>query len=578
MPSTSVDFTVDVDLTPDTPVTSYSSFVDFTIDVELSPVVASIGYRRRVLVVKKNGRVLVELENATATGIKHEIGSHDECTVTLPITDRKLARVLDKKVREVQVWRGNRLEVWGPVGRPQVDANFVSLPVKGASWYFDRRFVGSSQIVNHVTNPDFTALANWRQLQSAYFLDYMPIGYGAVGVVTSPSRPGAHAAQMTIVYDFYHPGYGQVTIVQDHPVTTTAAGMTATLTCWMYVPSADFLSYGPDNQRGLTLARMPTDYRTNNFFTRTGGVNSWGGARGYYTDFLDVQVAAFTADDPFDTWIKKAVSIDLPPNVSETVTIGLGGIEGKTYWSKPRLTYNDGLEFVDVEQGAIIAGLVEHAQDPAFGKSDDNIDTSWTPAGVRRSLVAPFAEHANVWSTIQNYTTQDNGVDISMRYSTHKRTVVVSYPQLGNWQPKMVLATGRNVADFTWTWDGEAAANTEIMLGAGNATDREEAGATDTSSYAEGTVLEAVQTATPETDDDDLIHLAEGHLLYDVDPEVLQVTTDAGAGLVDRLMLGDSMPVNLVKGLFRVLGNYRCVSLTINDDDSLDLTLNKVPA
>lgn len=587
-----IGFDVDVALELEEPTVVGRGRIVFDADVELGVRFPTSGLRRRVLLVHQSGEVITELERAVVSDPTEELGSWETARFTLPAEDPKLELVLEKKLREVQIWRGNRLLLWGPIVRPTVSPDGCSFDVKGAAWYFARRYVGSAQIVNRLQNADFAGatFAHWRQRRGKFFLDFEPMIFGDVGLLDSPARTGARTVLVRNAWpDTAHPGAEQVTLSQDVEVTAGPFGATATLTVWVYVPEADFVSYGPEKRRGLTIVRMPLDYRTNNYFTRTGGVNGWAGSRAFYTDFLDVAVAAITENTPFDTWLKLSVSLDLPPGAHEIVTASLGGIEGITYWSKPRLTLSDGLSFSNVDQSEIVRGLVDHAQDPDFGKSDLNIGVIGSPTGILRSLFAEYAEHANIWDLISAYSKLDDGLDLSMSYASRTRNLQIHYPYRGLRRPSLELRTDRNVADWSYVFDGENASSSEIVTGAGNAEEREEAAAAETTDFADDLVLEAVTTAPPETSDDDLPELARSLLASELSPEVVTFRTFPLSPLLDELELGDIVPIRLEKKqaranevdelvTFSVDGDWRLVRRTEADDGSLAGTLNRVPS
>lgn len=576
----SIEFDLDVDVAFSAPGTSTRSRLVFDVDVDAELRRPTAGIRRRVLLVHQSGEVITELERAVVSEPTEELGSWESAKFTLPTEDPKLALVLVKKLAEVQIWRGNRLLVWGPITRPAVSPAGCSFDVKGAAWYFSRRYVGSAAIVNLLENPDFAVdFTHWRQRMAAWFLDFEPIPYGMAGLEPDlAQRTGARSLSLRTFYtDTAHPGAQQASLSQDVEIEAGPFGATATLTAWVYVPEADFVSYGPEKRRGLKVVRMPLDYKTDNFFTRTGGVNGFGGSRAFYTDFLDYEIAAIGETTPFDTWVKLEAAVDVPPNAHEIITAALEGIEGITIWSKPRLTLTDGLTFSNVDQAEIVAGLVEHAQDPAFGKTDLNIGTTGpSSTGVFRSLFAGYHEHANLWDLIRAYSLLDDGLDLSMSYSARTRNLQVHYPFRGARRPNLELRSDRNVADWSYVFDGENASSSEIVTGAGTSETREEAAATETSDYADGVVLEAVHTAPPETADDDLGAMARALLASELEPEVIDFVTHPLSPLIDALELGDVVPIMLSKGAFLASGEWRLVKRTERDDLSLGGTLNKV--
>jgi LysM repeat protein len=385
--------------------------------------------------------------------------------------------------------------------------------------------------------------------------------------------------------------WGDVFAYQNLVVAGGQRGVTATLVAWVKVPSAQLRGYGP-NRMGVLLQRFASNYATSNFWTDNALPNTWGGARAFYTDIIESSSSRLDEGHPLDGWIRHECSITVPPGATEVLHARLCGVQGRTYWDKASLTYDSAFEQFDVDQATIVAELVEHAQDPAFDKNDVNITTDAPATGVERTLVALHSEHGNVWDLVTGYTALRDGLDIGMRYTPTERILTTHYPRKGATRRGLHLQLRRNVAAFTWTFDGEAAASSVIVLGTGDGSDREEAAEIDTTAFADGLILESVVAVGPDTEVDLLAELADEALAVAVNPEVLVVTTyphDAEhpeRDLIGKVWEGDTIPVTIRKGprttagvitgwQFELDDDYRVVELTINPDDSLAMTLNR---
>jgi hypothetical protein len=382
--------------------------------------------------------------------------------------------------------------------------------------------------------------------------------------------------------------WGDTFAFQEFLVNGGVRGLTATLSAWVYVRS-DLLEGWGVHRRGVGLERFRPDYRTNNMWDPVD--NTWGGYRGLYTEVIEETSSRLGEEHPLDTWVRHETSITVPPGTTEILHARLSGVEGRVYWDRARLTYDTAFEAFDIDQTAIVAQLVAHAQDPAFDKNDVNIDTEAAPTGVNRTLVALHSEHGNIWDLISEPTKFQKGFDIGMRYTPTNRILTTHYPKKGVTQRRLHLQPHRNISSFSWTFDGEAASSSVIVLGTGDGSDREEASAINTAAFSEDLILETVYAVGPDTPVDMLQEIADEHLNVVSNPELLTVTTFPHdptlpeRNFIGRMWEGDIIPVTIRKSYvdadmskllqFEIDDDYRVIELTINPDDSLSLTLNR---
>lgn len=379
---------------------------------------------------------------------------------------------------------------------------------------------------------------------------------------------------------------------QEFVINGGQRGVTLTMTGWMNVPSEYFIDWAEGF--GVLLARLPLNYRENNYFTRNGLPNTWGGGRGGYTEIIEYTSSRLGEGHPMDAWIRHECSITVPAGATERVVARISSISGKTYWDQTSLTADTALEFFDTDQAQIIQGLVAHAQDPAFQKDGViNISTSAPSTGVRRDLVALHSEHAGIWDLINDHTQYEKGIDVGMVYTPTQRILTTHYPYKGRTRSSLHLRLHRNISSYDWAFDGEAAASSTIVLGSGSGSDREEAAAINTSAYSDGVILESVEAVGPEIPVDRLREVANELGAVNLNPITLNVTTyphsydDTERRFIGALEVGDHIPVTILDGAqydddakiigynFYVDNVFRIVGITINPDGTLVLDLNR---
>lgn len=543
----------------------------------LDVTVAPIGRRRRLVVVGMDGEPVAELENAKVGAVTFSLNEPESFAFTLPADDPKAALLLDVPFAEVQLWRGDQLLAWGPAVRPAADKTSLAVSVKGVAWYLTRRHVGRAGRTSHVVNGDFDdGLAGW---EAGALSPFEPLANTApehfdADVTTDRTLTGRHALRLAQPVSGT-PRYGVSAsqfFVWDVDPDLGREGDQWTLTAYCYLP-ADAWAGPPPEPTGVTLARYST--------TETVDIRRDDGSPPVaYPKPIEAASVAIDDTTPRDTWVRLEATLRSPvTGQPEFVQVTLGCPVGVVYWDRVGLTLDEALRFYAVDQADIVADVVGHLQDPAYGKSDLNLATDTPATGVRRDRTYLHHEHASGAEILDEFTTLDDGLDLSIAYTATTRTLRTHHPARGRHRPTHSLELGRNVADFAWTFDGENAADAVIVLGTGDGSEREEAFAVDTTRYAGGVTVETVYTAPPGTPIDSLDEVAAETLNTTVTPDLLTVTTTpAQPGQPDPvgvLAPGDTVPVRLGAGAVTVAGTYRVVQLTVNPDDSLDLTLNR---
>lgn len=560
-----------------------SGRVSFAAAAELTAAAPPKGRRRRVVVTDVNGTTYGELENAVLSPIVYELGKIDEdWSFQILQNDPKAALILDVPFREVQVWRGDQILAWGPAVRPTATKETLTVSCHGAGWHLGRRHIGKADRHNWVSNGSFEdGLAGWD-----LFTDPVNIYYGHpeaqtqlpdASTVSFPTVLGKRALAMSNHVNGAYAGIGQ-----QFEFTVDSAfspeGDTFTLKGYAFL-TEKIDGNAAWNAWGLYLERFST--------TEPSPVPEILAVLPDAKLSLQQSIVTMDEDFPVGVWTRLETEFTLPPKAGEPETIYarlFAPANQTVYWDAISLTLVEKLPFYGVDQALICQGIVEHLQDAAYDKSDVNISTSCPATGVLRNRVYIHSEHPNGLRSLEEFPTLDNGLDWAVTYTPTDRIFTTYYPRRGTLKSQFALTIGTpgapgNVADWSWTFDGEAASNSVIVLGTGGSgSSREEGSAVDTSAFEGGLTLEEVYVAPPESTIDSLDDLAVEHLAVARNPVVLEVKTIPGqfwaSDPVGRLWPGDDVPVTIQRHSLDVDAVYRVVKLAINPDDTLDLTLN----
>lgn len=492
-------------------------------------------------VVDVDGTVIATLSDAARIGrIAFELNGPGAADITLPTTHADAAHL--QPGREVQLLQDGTIRWWGPIVRPQAGLKESTWQCAGLPWYFAHRYMGRADRVNLIVNGDFEAgEASWTfEGGVTHSLDT------AIKVEGTQSLELAGATAN-------HQQYAKQTYthaVQWHPV-----GDALTVSAWVYVPSVGYLG-GAIEDFGLVARRRAAD-----------------------GTILDAQYAEIGDDTTKDEWLNLEVLI---PGVREndTLDVLLFPPHGTAYYDLVTVTLMESLAYINKDVADIIDGIVKYAQDlPStyyasfgHGKSDLNIDVSAPATGTTATRVYMFAEHRQILDAIEEFVRQ--GVcDIDFVHTATTRTLTTYAPRKGSLYGT-TLELDVNVADFTYSWDGERAASTVVMLGPGDGPDRPEGGATDPA-FLGGLTLEIVETAPDDATVGELDARAAERLDVAKNPQILEVITLPGAGIIGALQTGDTVPVLISYGWVVIDATYRVVRIEVEPYlDQATLTLN----
>lgn len=493
-----------------------------------------------VFVVDPAGARFGQLANAKVATPTWELNGPGSATISLPTTDPDAP--LARFGREIQIWRDGGVLWWGPIVRPQVELWQASWGCAGLTWYFKRRFFGRADRVNQLTNGDFeSGETGWTFNSVTHSAD------------TTHVVEGTHALKLI---GLATEGENWAKQVYTHTVQYFPTGDLLTLDASVWVASSGYVAPAL-GLRGLFAERR-----------NAGG------------DTLDLQIATPPLDDDFpqDQWVNVKVTI---ANVMEndTIDVRLYAPHGTCWWDLATVTLMESLSYPDEDMTTIMGDVVDYAQDrlPAFthGKSDLNIDHDTPTSGIRMARTWQFAEHRNIGDVL-NELVKSGQVDTSVAITATTRTYTTHTPRKGSYKSGDTLELDVNIATFTWSFDGEAAATSAIELGEGDGPDRPEGGAVDPALFG-GLTVEVVESAPDGTTTGELDTAAAETLRVAGHPEIIEATGYPHSPLIGELVEGDTVPVIISLGCVDIAADYRVVKWSLNPDTDQPIwTLNPV--
>lgn len=503
-----------------------------------------------VKVVAQDGTPYGTLANAKLGSVSFELNGPGSVEITLATVDSDAAYMV--LGREIQIfYQGGAVPIWwGVIVRPQAGLHETTWQCAGLLWYFAHRYMGRADRINQLSNGDFeSGETDWLFSGVTHAVETGVVLDGA----KSEKLTGAAADHNTFAYQTY-----------THPAGGYPTGDFLTASVWVYVASASYV--GPALEEfGLVVRRRSGAGAPLDAQWETGKIND---------------------DTVRDTWLPLEVGV---ANVVEgdLVDVLLFPPHGVAYFDDATLTYMESLSFgyplpaADVT--TIIEGIVAYAQ--ADDKSDLNIGTAGSSSGVTLQVAYQFEQHRNILDAILEYVRQGT-VDISIEFDATTRTFTI-WPKSGDSRtPKLgkgvlygtTLELDVNVADFTYSIDLEQAASSVVLLGPGDGPDRPEGGAIDTSFVGGAFTSEIVEQAPDNTTVGQLNERASERLLVAARPEILEVTTLPGAGVIGNLLVGDTVPVDIDNGWVDINATYRVARIEADLlKDQATLTLNPLP-
>jgi hypothetical protein len=462
-------------------------------------------------------------------------------------------QVIKALEREVQIWRHGRLLWWGIPVRPDANAKRVQWRARELMWAFDHRYFGRADRDNYLDNPQFeNGLTSW-------------IVNNTTPTITASNKVlGANAVQLeqiTAQQDAY--------IEQALAVTGTGVGTLWTLVGWYFIDPVTWEGEAI-GARGLTLTRQDL-----------GGVIQESGV---------YEISGATVRG---LWQRAEVTVWTPPDVTEYLLIRCYSPAVHIVWDALSLTIMESIGTVSSgypnydwtsDEAEMIGRIVQHAQDPAYNKSDMNLGINCPVVGRRIARAYQFAEHGNIGDALREYP-KEGGPDMWVETTPTTRTFRTA-ARRGTYRPEarryLVYSASRgrgvgNMAeDFSWAFDGEQAVSSSTILGTGDGPDREEGGSVDPALFG-GFTMEKVEQAPPDASIDSLDRLASEMVVTLSNPELLTVSFKQ-PDLIGVLMPGDTFPVLIDYGFVQVEAIYRVVRLRLNcRTEVFTATLNREP-
>lgn len=289
--------------------------------------------------------------------------------------------------------------------------------------------------------------------------------------------------------------------------------------------------------------------------------------------------AGLNEDTPVNRWIRMECSVEVPPDgLPYTITVFLYPPNGVAVFDETSLTASDQLGFFDVDQADIVAALVQHAQDPAMGKSDLKIGTNCPPTGVVRTREYPFSERIPIIEALFEWPTLADGMDLGIDFTgPSSRVFRTWHPRKGTTSP-VYLVLGDNIMSFEMDVDADQTSTQVIVQADGEGSDREE-GVASNPSLSNGVILEKVYSATPGSSVSSLnAQAARGVGRYSRPVKIPAITTkpEDVEELLDRVRTGDIVHLDVRQGWVQEQGRYRVTGVSL-DPMSEQITFTVTP-
>lgn len=488
---------------------------------------------------------------------------------------------IEEPFREVQLWRGDRCLLYGPMITPNPHGEIIEVDCAGYTWPLTRRQIGPAARPNLLAiDPDnpldrfdvavavdgFTTVAPWADADITQGV--VPIAWNKTGI-----KIHCDVGDATPVNDNTNPlAWASVRLnaaAYAHTVTLSAL-------CWIETwirPNA--------RASGIGLAVMPIGWTD------------------LFTDAVDVRWS--TIDDNFPHGSgggpqRLSVSIDVGVEAEYEVLLILTGPRGDTWLWDLDLDWDGGLEFSGEDQGDILFKLFDHGTGNTgspfpfayhhplwphagedYGHSNLHIDVISPPVGVPRSRRYLFGQSQTLVAAVGEFATLDDGAE--WRENPPAREVHVDHPRTGQFRGDCTLwalPAGSNIADWAWSFQGEQA-NDRVVIRSADSASRRWGTAIDAASFAGGLTLTEVLQASVDTPDDALDDQARLRLTNTRRP--IAAACKAPASFLDRgLWVGDRVRVHWWNGsTIRLNTVLRITRLTITGDDWLELVLEPWP-
>lgn len=495
----------------------------------------------RVINVTSGWQRVFETNRATVESLTLNLNSWDEATIAFP---REHGGDFDfsgaYKFYEVEIYRGTRLLMSGPIINVIMDKDTITCTVVGPLWYTSRRGCGPANgKTNRLTNPGFDAgFAGWEVYE--YDGNGGVRGATNVSLDSSVTREPGLAAVATSTVDM-DTNDGMIFGLQRFLISGGDTGVVVSFTGHNYVPGSDTNA----DDEALQLFRM----------TQASGGTAANLAASIFDEELNTSIletqTSFFSRQPRNFWTKHVVSITVPPGETNYVVARWNGVNGTIRWDRMAMYYREQWEWFNVDQGTIIYELNARLQDAAYGKDTYNLDVIPKFTGVNRDLVTPYSERASGWTYIQQFVSADDGVDMRVLYypdaDANPRLLELINP--GGVYYGVVLEMDGNCVDFQYTLSFDQYADAVYVLGDGG--DDKDIGVQV--SPVIGVLLETTQMPPERVNDIELAAIARQQISTAQRADDIVITTkplselevSGMPSLLDLLRVGDQFRVKI---------------------------------
>lgn len=485
--------------------------------------------------------------------IREELNQPGSFSCAIPNTDPNVGNAREH-AREIQVWRNSALKWQGKIQAKDYDPdeNVWNISAEGPLAYFKDLHVGRPR-TNWLVNGSFDAgnLSGWAA-----------VGVTANAVTNWGALPGT-----TYQANLYQAGTGQDSFIQQRIVVP--GGTYWTLSGWFHIRT-DSQWVGPavDN-RGLYIERRhPTTNAVEEVAFASIDENS---QRGIFQRVTTNMWSPPGRDSVF--WVRLYAT---------RCTAATGSPPGSIVWDQIQLVAPESLSYPRQDVGAIVNGLVTHAQDVAFNKTDLHINPGAGSTGIVTDRFYQFDDHANIFDEIMAFT--ESGLcDVqcvtswnndAQRADRHVRVWAPRQGEMKNFALELDAESGVHQLNSI-EMDGSKTKNTYIAVGEGSGPDREEVVIQDTS-LTDGVVIEEVfQTDGAHHDLLPAIAAQQVALFRGVSKVPSLVLSP---DMTDRVNIGDVFGTLIgIGGPLEVNSNYRVISTELDlDTDRLTVEVVEV--
>lgn len=509
----------------------------------------------RLEVVDVTGTKYCDLSDAVLDTARWVLSKTGSFSFQLSIASPFIAHIIPVE-REVRLWLDDSIIFAGPIVRCETDGATVRVQCSELGWYFTKRFVGRANRQNYFTNPSFEGgLAGWSYGWVPIETDF---NVDEISVRTGHSITGQRALYMETATSKPRYAFGiNQFIVWEVDAAEDPIGTEWTAVAWVYIPDTTAASLSAEPWQspntlgyGFALSRFST--------TETVNINGID-----YPKPIAVSSIPFDANITRDKWIRLEIPLKQPPVAGEDefVKVEVYCPFGSIFVDQVGLVRNEKLWFRDTDQALIAKGLVEHAQDTAYGKSDLNIDTSTPLTTIKRERVYLHDEHQQIGDLLDEFPSLHQGMDTDIVVTPSQRIFTTYYPRKGSRRKNLWLELGRNIVTYTLMVDGDSLANSVVVLGEGEGADREEGGYIDSSSLDSGLIIEKVFHATPGSAISSLGDQARRAVSRFSRQVYIVSVTVPWEGEMRSLRTGDWLPITLDNGWVNVEEDYRVIEI-----------------